>query len=365
MAYLRVSFQSVIESVAVLAGEDPTALNSVDLALIRRSIADRLEKWAWPAWPWPKITHCEKRRFRATYAAGTTYAAPTATSASEVWFPATRQYYQALRATTGNAPATVSGTTWTTNAAYWAVCGGPYNGSDWADATAYAVGATVRNTDDNRFYQCHTAHTSSGSFDATKFGILTDFDPYVAKVQSWETNEMGDVLGTYLDNPNAVQKPRIILNRIDTLGVHLLPTPTLCWGDHGELLVPGEVWVKFRQPPPCLRGADYSASATYTAGAVRWYASSTQDYEGDFWEVQSATSAGQNPETHPAKWTRQAFPAWLRAAVARRAYADWLRADGGNQIARVEDLAADDDLFQAQLQAGSQQGQVLRWRMSA
>lgn len=366
MSYSRVSFQSVIDLVAALAGENPEALNDVDKALLRRLIADKLEKWAWPAWQWPETTLVEVRRYRNTYSSATTYAAPSATSASEVFFPATRQYYQALRSTLNNAPATVSGSTWVTNDAYWAVCGGPYSGEDWAESTDYIAADIVRNTDDGRFYQCHTAHTSSTSFDATKFGILTEFDPYIARAQSWETNEIGDFLGTYLDNPNLVRNPRRVANRVDVLGAHVMGTSGWPFeAGMGSALVPHEVWVKFRLPCPDMHGGDFSASATYAAGVIKWYSSSTAGYEGDFWECQDTTSAGEDPEDTPAKWTRLEFPAWLRSCVARRALADWLRADGANEKARLEDAGADDALYQAQLLAGQQQGQVMRWRMSA
>ena len=64
---------------------------------------------------WPGITRVEQRAFRAFYAAATTYAAPTATTAVEVYDPDSDGYWQSVRASnTGNSPAS--------SPAYWAAC---------------------------------------------------------------------------------------------------------------------------------------------------------------------------------------------------------------------------------------------------
>lgn len=55
------------------------------------------------------------------------------------------------------------------------VVSAPFNWrGDWATATAYIVGDIVAAGDYDSLYICTTAHTSGGTFDATKFGVLVD-----------------------------------------------------------------------------------------------------------------------------------------------------------------------------------------------
>lgn len=367
MSYTRCSFKSVVDAVLDLAGLESSTTAFAQKDTIGRNINRHLKEWAWAGWHWPELVKTELRHYRLDYASGTAYAAPTTTAASEVYYPPTRQYYQALKATTGNAPATLSGGTYSTNDAYWAIAGGPYTGPDWADATAYVVADIVRNPANGRFYQCHTAHTSSGSLDGTKFGILTDFDPYISRTQTGQT-EIGDFLGLFLDNPLQRQQPRRIAGMADSLGMHVTNSPVGRWGlgMMADFLVPHEVWVRFRLPCPELRGSTFDATATYTASVdTVYFEGTTTDLEGDFWLCAVNTTAGQSPQTTAASWTRKEFPAWLRNPVAIRAYADWLVADGQGDKAAEQRANADEALYQAQLQQGAQQGQVLHWRKSA
>ncbi|MEO6569466.1 MAG: hypothetical protein ABIO94_11940 [Opitutaceae bacterium] len=358
MSISRCSFRSVIDEVLAFAGQAPADVDAAQTLQLGGFINTRLRDWAWIAWLWPETTLVEKRRYRLTYGSGTAYLAPTATVAQEVFFPPTGLYYQALKATTGNAPATLTAGSYVTNDAYWAVCAGTYDAPDWLDATAYAVATIVRNPDNDRYYQCHTAHTSSGTLDLTKFGILTGFDPYVSRTQVNQT-EIGEFLGMYRDDPRLVKRPRRVVFSTDSLGAHPL-------SPYAELSVPNEVFVKFRIPCPEFRGETYDALETYVADSdVIYFEGSTTDLEGDFWLCTTNTTAGQSPETTPASWERLEFPVWLRTPVARKAFADWLRYGAQRESAQGEDAAAQDSLFQAQIQFGAMQGQNLCWRKTA
>lgn len=368
MSYSRCSIKSVVELVLSFAGQESAQLSAEQLLQIRGYVNQRIRDWAWIAWPWPELTLTELRYYRASYADLTTYAAPTASSASEVYFPPTQKYYQALRVTTSNPPAQLINGVYVTNSDYWALASGPYTGPDWTDATLYNIGDIRRNPDDGRFYQCYFQHTSSGSLDTSKFGILTVFDPYVSKTQSWEENTIGELFGTYLDDPRLVSRPRRIEFLLDSVGAHVRSTYHNRYG-RGlgcDYLVPNRVYVRFRLPCPDFRGPVFDAGATYTAAAasVVYFEGDTTDLEGDFWLCVADTTAGESPESAPSKWQRLEFPLWLRTPVARRAFADWLRYGSNREAGFAEDAAGDDALFQAQLQAGSQQGQILRWRQA-
>jgi hypothetical protein len=370
MSYESCSFKSVRDLSLSLGGADVGTLTSEQQDKFDSFINRQLRDWAWVGWWWPGTTFCEKRFYRAPYDGATTYAAPTATSASEVYFPPTQTYYQALRATTGNAPATLTAGTYVVNSAYWAVASGPYTGPDWLTATLYTPGLIVRDPADGLFKMCYLAHTSGGSLDPTKFGILTVFDPYVANAQSWETNTIGEFLGLYLDNPETEDRPRRIRYLVDSKGAHVLSTPyTHRWMGmlSCDYLVPNRVYVRFRLPKPNFRGGVFDAGATYAAATsdTIYFEGTTQDLEGDYWKCIVNTTAGQSPETTPASWQRVLFPAWLKSCVASKACADWLRYNGNRESALQEAAVGDDELFQAQLLAGAQQGQVMKWRKAS
>lgn len=58
-------------------------------------------------------------------------------------------------------------------------------------------------------------------------------------------------------------------------------------------------------------------------------------HDGDFWQCSQATSAGQSPTTHPAKWVRQEIPANFRRYIVRAAVAKILPGEGKTDIARA------------------------------
>lgn len=366
MSITRCSFRSVIDEVLAFAGQSNTQVDATQKLQLGGFINTRLKDWGWIAWDWPETTLVELRRYRLDYNSGTAYSAPTAAVAQEVFFPPTGLYYQNLRGSTGQAPATLVSGAYATNAAYWALVGGSYSGADWLDVTAYAVGDIRRNPVDGRFYQCFLSHTSSGTIDTSKFGILTQFDPFVSRTQASLT-VIGEFLGMYLDDPRLHRRPRRVVYVTDGLGAHVLTAPTTRWNRcNGDFTVPPEVYVKFRIPCPEFRGEMFDVLAIYVASSdVVYFEGTTTNLEGDFWSCVTNTVAGESPETTPAKWARLEFPAWLRTPVARRAFADWLRYGGARDAATAEDGAAQDSLFQTQIQFGAMQGQGLRWRKSA
>lgn len=366
MGYSRVSFRSVIDLIMSYSAQDRSMLSDTQISQIGGFINTRLKDWAWIAWPWPETTKTEYRRYRDNYASGTAYVAPTIDAGTEVYSPASGFYYQALRATTGNAPATLTSGKYVTNDAYWALAARTYSAPDWLDLTGYSLTNQVRNPDDGRVYQCHTAHTSSGSIDLTKFGVLTVFDPYIARVQPWEDNPVGEYLDMYREDPRVTRRPRRTFFEVDSIGAHV---QAQTWDGRRwyygltEFKVPSHVWLVFRLPCPSFRGETFDPEATYAAGVdTVYFEGDTTDLEGDYWQCVTDTTAGDSPESAPAKWLRLDFPAWLQVAVARRAAADWLRYNGTREDAFREDAAADDSLFQTQIQLGAQQGKVLRWR---
>lgn len=288
-----------------------------------RGYLDRALQKIWEGEHWPELNRMEERAYRLPWASGTTYSASTSTAAVEVYFPATAAYYQSLvGSNTGNAPATQSGSTWTENSAYWAQSKTSYTGNDWADATAYTVGQIVRRASgssaDYRYYQCHTAHTSSGSFDATKFCILTEFDAYVGYTQTGQT-AIGEVFNVTNGNPRVTRAASDLSFFLSENGVQV---------PNG----PAEVWLEFRIRRSELTGDVYSSTATYAAGQQVYF--TTTAGIGNFYDCATATSAGESPVSAAAKWTLVEIPYIFSQYLIWSAYADLLGSDG--QADKVE-----------------------------
>jgi hypothetical protein len=302
-----VTFKSVLHGAAQMVGMDPTRgdFNNAVAAAMTEYVNNRIRQ-GWEQEVWPEWTLIEQRSFRASYASGTAYAAPTASVPVEVFFIAAQKYYQALRATTGNAPATLVAGEYVENSAYWAECASSYSANDWTTGMVFAVGDQARNPDDNRFYQCHTAHTAGAGFDATKFGILTPFDRYVDYDQSGLT-PIGQVLGARGRDPrvysNSYQPVRFALSE---RGVQFAES------------APVQVWLKFRKRPPVFTSSAWVSTTAYVADDLVYYATTGECYKA----LQAST--GQLP-TNTTYWERVKFPALLSNFVKRSVMADRLR----------------------------------------
>lgn len=297
MSIHSATYASLLSSLKALvdAQADGTTTGKASLlrVYLRRSIREHWRKF----W-WPELMLVEQRLFRDEYDAATAYAA-----LDEVFYWPTGKYYICTTASTGNAPAGSAGTVDDT---YWAEAGSSYSTTDWAASTAYAVGDQVRNIYDGSAYQCHTAHTSTSSFDSTKFTLLTPFVRSILLNQSGETL-IGDVQGIYDCDPD-VYPARAEKLRHQRTGDRLLVVPD----DHNV------VYVKFRKRVPDFAGADFDANATYAIGDTIYYNAT------DYYTATAATSAGEDPDDTPAKWALNEIPERLSECAPQRAYAEYL-----------------------------------------
>lgn len=337
-----VPFLSVLNAVASGLGLDPVRdLNQARAAALTTYVNARmLEGWKFDFWP--EWTVSEQRAYRAPYAAATAYVDPTLTAAQEVFFYGSVDYYQALRATTGTAPATSNGGAWTTNDAYWALCQASYSGADWAAGNNYALTDVRRNPDDNRFYQCHTAHASAGAaMDLTKFGVLTPFQKYVDYDQAGLTP---------IDEVKLASRKDSTTFRANPGAVEFTPI------DKGILLgskAPALVWLKFRLRPPQFTSVYWTGAATFATGALTLSRSTGECYVS----LQDGNLNHDPAGASAAYWERVKFPAVLASFVTRAAAADALK-DGKQTDRAVSELeAARDELADALDRALAAQGQ--------
>ena len=296
---------------------------------------------------WSETMRSQERYYRPFYAAGTTYAAPSPTAWNEVYHPPSKTYYQNLRSATGQPPAALVNGLYVVNSAYWAEID-EVIGVDWETGAAYAVEEVARNPDDGRYYQCHTAHTAGATFDATKFGILTPWSPYISLDQAGAT-AIGQVRGCYLDNPLTKRNARKLAWILGPDGIHLPDTGV------------SSLFVYFQVKAPNLSGADYAAGTAYVAGVCKYYASAAAGFEGDYWITTAATTAGESPESTPAKWTRQELPEGLRDAIAHSAYSDFLRPASKDGEVPLEQTAGYAFLADEVRKQQLMQGQAGKW----
>lgn len=118
------------------------------------------------------------------------------------------------------------------------------------------------------------------------------------------------------------------------------------------------VWVEHKRAAPRLRGAAYDATAAYAAGEAVLFANE------DFWVCVAATTAGESPVTHAAKWAVQAVPVIFRDFLIKRAWAFWLRRSGAPEEALPADADGWMSLYQEIDRIAGQSGQVQRYRVT-
>jgi len=299
----------------------------------------------WRSEWWPQLMLGEWRYFRANWASGTTY-----NKTDEVYDAATQQYFQCLRDSVsgaGNSPTDSNGDE---RSAYWAACAPSYSGPNWASGTAYEVGDIIFYPVDNNLYQCHTAHTSSGTLIPTatggneRWGVLTPFDRYIAFDQTWETNEIGDVFDVKNDNPKVNSRWRSVPWEVSEQGVQVL-------ADYKR------VFVQFRRPRPRIKGARFDATLTYAAGD-QVYFDNDETQLGNFYNCVTATTAGQDPADTPAKWAVVEIPEFFQQHLILECSAKGVlnddRSDMGAVLAAMAEFAAGletDVLYRQQGQA--------------
>lgn len=343
------TFQNVLHGAARLGGLDPSRdFGNQRASALAEYINERVRE-GWEHEFWPEWTPIEQRQYRDAYATGT-YAAPTATVAVEVWFPPAQKYYQTLRASTSQAPATLTGGVYVENSAYWAECAATYAAADWLTGTVYAAGVKVRYPDDNRFYQCHTAHTAGATFDATKFGVLTPFSRYVAYEQTGKT-VLGEMSRATRRDP-----------RVRTQDAWDEPFALSELGVQFHTSAPNEIWLTFRRRVPVFTSVPYSSTTTYGAagllvfwpGPTQWAPSLTGT--GECYKSKASMTVGTLP-SDTTKWEKVNFPYALVSFVKRAVYSDLLREQKQTDRAKAELNEATDKLTDAAVTALEQQGQ--------
>lgn len=336
---VSVDYDSVLFATADLCGLDRANLPTIDFQQLRAAHNRRL-RFGWDYDFWPEIIRTQKRYFRPIYSTATAYTATT-----EVYWPGTRRYYQAMTATTGNDPANASGVT---QNAFWADAVTSYSADNYNNATTYTRGQQVFYPYTDRFYQLFAA-SSVGNLptDATRWGILTEFDAYVSFDQTGFTP-----IGTIVSVDDGSAK---LTTRSDALG---------WWKSENGIQISGAVngvgdnatvgaafaWIQFRIRPPFLKGNLWVNGTSYVIGDQVYYATGVA---GNFYDCIQATSS--QPPTNTSFWTKVEIPKLFSNYLEIGGYADWLRNTGQSDRADVEDRRAREELeHQRELLVGAE-----------
>lgn len=315
-----VTFKSVLHGSARLLGLNPDRLDTIKAAQLAEYLNQHVRfGWQWD-W-WPEWTLLEERFYRAAWLSGTTYGAPTATATEEVfYFPALKYYQSLVAGNLGNVPATLSGTEYVENSAFWAECAAQYDTTPWTANTAFIVGDQRVNPDNGRAYQCHTAHTSGATFDTTKFGILTSFNRYIAYEQSGAT-----VVSMVKD---AYQRdPRVFPRNPGRLKEHWRSELGIQARDDW----PNFVWLEFMTTPPVFTTTPWADATAYAVGDLVYSAPETYRC------ITAHTSSGS---LDAAKFTQVDMPYLLGDFAKRAAQADYQEGLKLTQRSRVNENRA-------------------------
>jgi len=244
-----VSYDILQRAIARKTQLDPDNLDQVEFESIRDAVSQALEEiWRYDWWPDLKIT--EQRRYRDAYDSATAYVA-----GDEVYHIASDAYYVALRASTGNDPATEVDGEWETETDYWAASERSYDADDYDAATAYASGDQVFYPVTGRHYQCFASSTGNAPTNTTYWGELVPFEPYIPYVQT-DLMPIGDVIQVTQHDPRVYLGATPFTWERTTEGILVMDQPT-----------PNQVWVQYRRRVHRLTGDAYDATASYEPDA--------------------------------------------------------------------------------------------------
>ena len=342
----RVDYSQIVRGVAAMAGERGE-LSSTEENIAGqdwyalRDVLDLFLGEAWDRERWPEVMRCEERHLRRAWASD-----EAVTAGTERYYRG--GYYQALQASTGQAPIDASDVL---NASYWAENKLSYNGYLYDASTAYAQGDVIFYDVTGSYYQVHTAAAAGTLPTVTAtWGVLTEFLPFIDYEQTLSggtaATTIGTVYGVWDRDPRKVRNAREYAFELTDNGVQL------------PGVMPGSVWVEFRLRAPELTADAYVGANSYAVGDQIYYVAG-----GNFYTCLAAASAYQNPDDFPAKWERVEIPARFKRYLVQAGIEGWLEGDGQIEKAIAKASKAEAMLAREVLKLRGQEGQVRRPRV--
>lgn len=354
----RVDYSQIVRGIVALTGQRGDEGSQVD-GLSRqdwyavRDVVDIALGEAWERDRWPEVTVIEERHLRRAWASGEAIT----TAAVERWYRG--QYFQSLRASTGEAPLLAVGATEEVNEEYWAVSRLSYSGESFDAATDYGVADVVFYDVTEEFYQMHT-NGPAGTLptDTDYWGVLTEFDPVLEYEQllagGTAATKIGTVFAVWDRDPEKFKNAREYGFQLSGAGVQV------------PGIMPGTVWIEFRKRVPELKGDAYNSSSAYVAGDQVYFAvEGNPNYPGNFYNCVSAAIAGQSPSTHAAKWELVEIPARFKRYLVQAGIEGFLEGDGQVEKSVVKGTRAETLLGREVVRFRAQEGQSWRPRVQS
>jgi hypothetical protein len=146
-----VTASTILEDAERLLGWDLTQLETRQNQMARTAFSLALQE-VWEAWWWEELMLCQPIPAATIYSDATPF-----TALQFCYFPASQKYYQALRPTTGNAPAGLNNGAYAVNAAWWAEVAERPAAGDFDATAVYVLGNQARDLVDGQVYQCFVA----------------------------------------------------------------------------------------------------------------------------------------------------------------------------------------------------------------
>lgn len=243
------AYSQVLASLSDELGWNADNLDAPQWNAARRAISKALTE-CWEEHAWRETVRVELRRFHPDYDPAATVAA-----GEFRYHPPSDTYYQALRQTIGNPPASqnLEGT-WETDNAYWIEAQRSFDAQDWEAALAYVPGEIVYDPENYTVHACHTATTpGTPPADTDYWGEISELRPLIPYTAAGR-HPIGRVLALTRLNPRS-RCTGIDLVWEETDEGIAIPCPTLTGA-----------WVRFQQRPNTFTGTFWDDGAMYEPG---------------------------------------------------------------------------------------------------
>lgn len=240
-----ISYSEILARVADQAGMNPDNLLVSERSACQRAISGAM-LMVFEYCHWPALRKTEQRAFAPKYDD-----AEAVVAGALRYYPPTGEYYIALRATTGNEPATVASGEYTTNLAYWSQASRDLDPDVWSSTTDYAQGDQVFDPVTYLNFQAHTdPPVGAPPTDTTYWGVIVPLNPAVP-LSGVGLTPVGRVEAVFERDPR-IHKDQPEIPYLETEDGIAIREPEL-----------NEPWIVFQGRAPTLTGTDYNPASSY------------------------------------------------------------------------------------------------------